>query len=521
MHLNFYVLKRLSKSLGSILQGSELVESFSQEKDELILGFLLKDNNSFFIRATLQSEFTALSFPENFARSKRNSADIFPFLIHSRVQSVHQYENERAFHIAFKNGVMLLFKMHGNRSNIILIPKGQNAQLFKKKLVADKTIVPSSLERPFARSEALYLTEPDYHKFYPTFGKLIKEYLLAIHFNELDAHEQWTILAELIEKLESNPFYITSVKDAPVLSLIEYGEIRETLSEDPIHALNRFYHIFHTEYSFEKEKSNALQLFNKKISQAKNYITKTESQLTKLETATAPNHIADIIMANLHAIPSGVTTVNLFNFYTEENIDIKLNKSLSPQKNAENYYRKSKNRKIEVDKLTENILNKEEQLDTLQSQKEAVEQVEKLKELRALIKNSGFESNQSSQEVHLPYKTFIVQGYQIWVGKNAKSNDELTLKHAYKEDLWLHAKDVPGSHVLIKHQAGKSIPVSVIERAAGFAAYYSKRKTDTLVPVIYTPAKYVRKKKGAAPGQVFVAQEKVLMVPSQGPQTES
>ncbi|KYG82646.1 NFACT RNA binding domain-containing protein [Roseivirga echinicomitans] len=506
--------------MDSILQGSELLESFSQEKDELILAFLLKDNNSFFIRATLQSDFTALSFPENFARSKRNSADIFPFLIHSRVRSVHQYENERAFHIAFKNGAVLLFKMHGNRSNIALLPKGQNTQLFKKKLVADKTIAPSSLERPITRSEALYLTDPDPYKFYPTFGKVIKGYLLANRFNELVTKEQWAVLVGLTEKLESNPFFITKLNGIPTLSLIEYGDIRETLSEDPIHALNRFYHIFHTEYSFEKEKSNALQLFNKKISQAKNYITKTESQLAKLETATAPNHIADIIMANLHTIPTGVTTVSLFNFYTEENIDIKLNKSLSPQKNAENYYRKSKNRKIEVEKLTENILNKEEQLDTLQGQKDLIEQVGKLKELRALIKNSGFESSQSSQEVHLPYKTFTVQGYQVWVGKNAKSNDELTLKHAYKEDLWLHAKDVPGSHVLIKHQSGKIIPISVIERAAGFAAYYSKRKTDTLVPVIYTPAKYVRKKKGAAPGQVFVAQEKVLMVPSQGPQTE-
>jgi predicted ribosome quality control (RQC) complex YloA/Tae2 family protein len=104
------------------------------------------------------------------------------------------------------------------------------------------------------------------------------------------------------------------------------------------------------------------------------------------------------------------------------------------------------------------------------------------------------------------------------VGKNAKANDELTLKYAFKEDLWLHAKDAPGSHVLIKHQSGKNIPVNVIERAAAYAAYYSKRKTDTLVPVIYTPVKYVRKKKGAAAGQVFVSQENVLMTPAQGPQ---
>ncbi|KOF03089.1 hypothetical protein OB69_07070 [Roseivirga seohaensis subsp. aquiponti] len=521
MHLNYYVLKRLSKSLEQLLLGAELVESFSQEKDELILGFLLKDKNSFYLRATLQSDFTALSFPKNFARSKRNSADIFPFLVRCKVQSIHQYGNERAFHIGFKNGAVLLFKMHGNRSNIILIPKGQNPQLFKKKLIADKSITLSSLERPIDRSEALYLTKPDYSKFYPTFGKLIKEHLLTGRFHELTATEQWSKLSELVHKLETSPFYITEINGRPSLSLIEYGTIKEVLSTDPVEALNRFYQVFHTEYFFEKEKGSAIQLLNKKISQAKSYIHKTLQQLDKLESATAPNEIADIIMANLHAIPSGETTINLFNFYTNENIDIKLNRLLSPQKNAENYYRKSKNRKIEVEKLTENILNKEEQLISFQNQKEAIEKTENLKALRLIIKSSDLAGNKGNQEVHLPYKTFLVQGYQVWVGKNAKSNDELTLKHSFKEDLWLHAKDVPGSHVLIKHQAGKSIPTSVIERAAGFAAYYSKRKTDTLVPVIYTPVKHVRKKKGTAPGQVFVAQEKVIMVPSQGPQTEA
>ncbi|MGW8122144.1 NFACT RNA binding domain-containing protein [Roseivirga echinicomitans] len=521
MHLNFYVLKRLSNSLGSTLQGAVLAESFSQEKDELILGFILGNKENFYIRATLQSDFTALSFPENFARSKRNSADIFAFLIHCKVQSVHQYENERAFHITFKNGAVLLFKMHGNRSNIILIPKGQSPQLFKKKLIIDKNISLTSLERPIDRSEALYLSAPDYHNFYPTFGKLIKAYLGSINFNDLAAKEQWFVLEDLIYKLEHNPFYISYLMGAPVLTLVDYGENTQALSSDPIHALNRFYQVFHTEYFFEKEKNNALQLFSKKISQAKNYMTKTEAQLAKLETATAPNQIADIIMANMHGIPTGVSTVTLFNFYTEEDIEVKLNKSLSPQKNAENYYRKSKNRRIEVDKLTENIINKEAQLSLLQQQKDAIFQVETLKALRSIIKNSGIEPSQSTQEVHLPYKTFNVQGYQVWVGKNAKSNDELTLKHSYKEDLWLHAKDVPGSHVLIKHQAGKNIPVAVIERAAAYAAYYSKRKTDTLVPVIYTPVKYVRKKKGTPPGQVFVAQEKVLMIPSQGPESAS
>ena len=112
----------------------------------------------------------------------------------------------------------------------------------------------------------------------------------------------------------------------------------------------------------------------------------------------------------------------------------------------------------------------------------------------------------------MPYHEFEKSGFKIWVGKNAESNDTLTLKLSFKEDLWLHAKDVAGSHVLIKYQSGKKFPKDVIERAAQLAAYNSKRKTETLAPVVYTPKKYVRKRKGDPPGMVVVERETVIMV---------
>ena len=98
------------------------------------------------------------------------------------------------------------------------------------------------------------------------------------------------------------------------------------------------------------------------------------------------------------------------------------------------------------------------------------------------------------------------------MGKNAQANDTLTQKFGYKEDLWLHAKDVSGSHVLIKHQAGKNFPRDVIEFAASLAAYNSKRRNESLCPVIVTPKKYVRKRKGDPAGAVVVEREKVMMV---------
>ena len=124
------------------------------------------------------------------------------------------------------------------------------------------------------------------------------------------------------------------------------------------------------------------------------------------------------------------------------------------------------------------------------------------------IKSNG----RAAPAARLPYRRFTCEGFQIWVGKSAKDNDALTLRHGYKEDLWLHARDVSGSHVLLKHQANRPFPPAVVEKAAALAAWYSKRKTDTLCPVICTPKKYVRKTKGAPPGQVVVEKEKVLLV---------
>src|SRR5258708_38170770 len=99
-----------------------------------------------------------------------------------------------------------------------------------------------------------------------------------------------------------------------------------------------------------------------------------------------------------------------------------------------------------------------------------------------------------------------------WEGKKEGKKDTLTLHHAFKEDLWLHAKDVAGYHVLIKHQAGKPFPKDVIERAAELAAYYSKRKNESLCPVAVTPKKFVRKRKGDPVGAVVVERENVIMV---------
>jgi predicted ribosome quality control (RQC) complex YloA/Tae2 family protein len=161
----------------------------------------------------------------------------------------------------------------------------------------------------------------------------------------------------------------------------------------------------------------------------------------------------------------------------------------------------------------ENIEAKEELMQELQGHISKVEAIESLRELRKYIKNNVSEQNDKQVlTVQDLFKYVNYQGWEILIGKNSRNNDLLTQRYARKEDLWLHARDVSGSHVVIRRQAGKKFPVNVIEKAAGIAAYYSKRKNDTLCPVIVTPKKYVRKTKDLLEGQVIVDKEEVVLI---------
>ena len=516
MQHNYYFLKRLLPALEARLVGSTFIEAFSQEKDELILCFLRANQAPFYIRATLKSDFTCLSFPDDFRRSRKNSINLFEALAEQQVLATRMYLNERAFSLQLESHE-LLFKMHGNRSNLVLFKNGEVAELFKNKLKADLHLDLSQLDRPISRSLELFKQEPELKAFYPTFGKVPSLYLAQHGYTEKSVEEKWQLLQEVEVLMESNPCYLVPLNGKPTLSLLALQD-HELVGHDLLEASNRLFRAVTSEYYFAREKQSLLSRINKQLTQTENYIRKSEARLEQLTHETQPDQIADIIMANLHQIEARKKKVRLFNFYTNEDIDIKLNAELSPQKNAENYYRKSKNRKIEVEKTEANIFDKYEKQEQLKSLSDQIEAITSFKALRQFIKTHGLEqSNSPGNKEVKPYKSFEVQGFQVWVGKNAKANDELTLKYAYKEDLWLHAKDVPGSHVLLKHQSGKAVPKLVIERAAELAAWYSKRKTDSLVPVIVTPAKFVRKRKGSPPGQVIVSKEEVIMVPPVGP----
>ena len=129
MHNNYYYLRQLSARLKNELKGWVLGTCFSQEKNEIVFGFWT-DGKEFYIKAILQPDFSLLTFPTDFNRAKKNSANLFKDLIGSQVVDVSQFENDRSFALIFDGGFELLFKMHGNRSNNILFKNQHFVEMF-------------------------------------------------------------------------------------------------------------------------------------------------------------------------------------------------------------------------------------------------------------------------------------------------------------------------------------------------------------------------------------------------------
>lgn len=490
---------------------------FSQSRDELILRFEI-GSRSFVIRASLQPGIACLSFADDLHRARKNSVDLFNAIIGQRVSAIRQFRNERSFAINLSGDLSLLFKMHGSRANIILFEGGAARDLFRNNQAADRTLDPETLDRDIDWSFDYFAAHRhELRTSYFTFGKIVWRYLDELHFFEKSLDAQWQVMQELLDQLNHPAFYLTTIAGKPALSLVRTGEIKRTWPR-PVDAANDFFHAITVDFVFSREKSALVHALKAKVSSGTQYLEKNNARLTELQRDERYKHWADLIMANLHAIPPGSENILLDDFHEgKAPVSVKLKKELTPQKNAELYYRKARNRHIEIGKIESSIRQKAEALEQLGQQIRQVEAATDLKSLRRLRDSMSPEEHVEKQKTTLPYREFVFKGYRIWVGKTAAHNDTLTSKYGYKDDLWLHAKDVAGSHVLVKYQAGKNFPKDVIEYAASLAAANSKRKNESLCPVIVTPRKFVRKRKADAPGAVVVERETVMMIaPWQG-----
>lgn len=491
MHNSYYFLRQISARLQENLVGFTLVSCFSQNKDELVFEFN-DARTSFFIKADLQGDFSCLTFPDGFHRARKNSIDLFNEVIMKKVVSIRQFRNERSFSVELEDGLAVLFKMHGNKSNIVLLNNNEEIGRFKSNIPGGP-----SEDREIDWSEGAFSGNPG--KQYFTIGKVV-------------AGKSYEEIQRIKKELENPKYYI--VREKKIAFSLLPGENVVAEFTDPFKAINEFYYKYITENSFLQKKNSLTARLLAEIGQTRSWLAKTGDKLEELRRDEHYKAWGDLLMANLHQIGAGMKSATVEDFYNDNKpVTIPLDKNLSPQKNAERYYRKSKNQQIEIAKLNEGLEKKSKELIKLESELLKVESADDMRSLKDFTPTNQKPETRNS----LPYREFEYKGFKIWVGREAKHNDELTLKYSYKEDLWLHVRDDSGSHVLLKHQSGKPYPKDVIEYAASIAAFFSKRKTEALCAVIVTPKKFVRKRKGDPAGAVVVEREEVILVEPKNP----
>lgn len=229
----------------------------------------------------------------------------------------------------------------------------------------------------------------------------------------------------------------------------------------------------------------------------------------------------ELLTANLHSLKSGTDTAAVDNYYADpvERIAIPLDRQLTPGENAQRYYKKYQKLKAARDMATvqrEQTLSElnylEGQLDNLTkctAENELSELIEELKEQGYIKRDKGGKKKMklaASKPMHFVSST----GADIYVGKNNRQNDELTLRFASPNDIWMHAKNIPGSHVIVKGASEQD--TATMTEAALLAAYYSRARGSENVAVDYTPRKYVKKPAGAKPGMVIYTTNKTAYV---------
>lgn len=502
-----------------MFKGKEISACFSQSKNELILE-AADANESKFLKAQLNPPQIFLSFPDDFKRAKQHSINYFKELVGERIADCQVLPFERAFYLKMKSGKMLLFKLHGNRSNIIyyendsLIP----SKVFRNELIEDKTLdwktLGKELDLSFGEFKRM---EGNASQFLPTLGIVPRNWLKSNGYLEADLTQKWVLMEELLDCLESPLFSIVSESGDVYLSLLPESDPVSSFS-NPILAANELYYLAFVKGNFDREKTALLKKYQDQLKRLHSYLDKSSKKLEELQEAAPPSELADVIMANLHLFQQGVNELELLNFYSGKLVAVQLKHNQKPQDLAASLYRKSKNRKLEWDQLAKNISLKRSQYQELEAKIQELEDVSDFRGFKAFKKGNGEDKVLQKEAEVLPFKVFEFEGYTIWVGKSAQANDEMLRNYTKKEDLWLHARMVSGSHVLIKKSINQSIPQLVLETAAQLAAHYSKSKTDSLAPVIYTPAKFVRKVKGSHPGSVIVEKEQVILVKPASPE---
>ena len=460
------------------------------------------------------------------------------------IESIEQIENDRIVEITVSNKneigdniqATLIIEIMGKHSNILLVDKSNHKILevikhigfsqnsYRTLLPGATYIAPPSTDalNPFTiKDEKLFeilqtqeLTAKNLQGLFHGIGRDT-----ASELENLLVNEKLSKFRNFF-KQETNPCLTDkSFSCVPFSNTID----------DHFSSLSQLLDIFYKDKAerdrVKQQASELIRRVENELQKNRQKLKKQEKELLATENAEEFRQKGELLTTFLHQVPNDQDQVVLDNYYTNQPITIALDKALTPNQNAQKYFKRYQKLKEAVKYLTELIEETKSTILYLESVETVLNQagLDEIAEIRDELIQTGFIRRRQREKLHKrkkPEKYLASDGKTIiLVGRNNLQNDELTFKMARKEELWFHAKDIPGSHVVITGNLDPSDEVKT--DAAELAAYYSKGRLSNLVQVDMIQVKKLNKPTGGKPGFVTYTGQKTLRVTPDSEKIES
>lgn len=333
-------------------------------------------------------------------------------------------------------------------------------------------------------------------------------------------------MKETIDQVSGKPYMAVNLQKKPMdfsfMEIRQYGtsavvKEAETFSQ----LLDEFYRERDKQERMRVREQDLLRLLSTHSERLSRKINAQRGELEQCANRDALRVAGDLISASMYAISKGASSVDLPDFYQEDQplVHIKLDPALTPSQNAQKYYKEYRKAKTAEEKLTEQIDLAGKELEYLESVLDALARAETerdLSEIRGELAEQGYlrvhrNKKEKPAAVSAPLRFTTSDGFTVLVGRNNRQNDKLTLKTANNNDIWFHTKNIPGSHTVLVTE-GKAPTETAMEEAAKLAALHSRAKDSAQVPVDYTQIRNVSKPQGAKPGMVIYVNYKTIYV---------
>lgn len=522
---NYYTLLGLAREFGE-LTGMQAIQCFTQDKDSAVIEFQDPAKSKSLIFQANKS-YDSVYLRDSFGRARKNTVDILPDIEGETLQSVRLVENERIIEFNFGYTKLFAVLFGGAKSNLVCTTDSDiiiDALNGAEELRGEKFVIePKSISFSDNSKVLNYLSHEQF-----LFGKY---YALEIAqeagidsrvaIGELSADEfnRLNETAHIYDgKLrESREYFILKNGDGSLLSLIplkNYSQVQEKFSDLNKAVWTRTIIEFKAD-SIDKKVNQYRKLTERSHNRYRKNLEHMQDTNASESRAAEYRKFGEILISQPDTrIKTGSIAI-VMDFEGNE-IKIPTDPKLNLHENAGKYFDKSRAalEKIKIDqKRIPSVIQKVERAAAALAELKNCDNSSDVKNFEKKYPEfTGQKMNEEKSREEKFRKFDLGSGFILYVGKNAANNDELTMKFARPNDIWLHARGVSGSHAVLRVDSKQNPTKSVIEKAAEIAAYYSSARNAKYTPVAYTQKKNVRKPKGANPGAVVISREEVVMV---------